>query len=201
VEDDNLKYERLLDENARLSDDNAGFTAYAKRIFEEYFGGDADDGNIVTHYGVDDIVVIQAQQRTLFNLILFFVYGFVGMLALIAVTSVVSTISTNIRSREREFAVLQSVGMTSGGIRKMLNLESVMSAARSLVFGLPLGLIGAYGIFRAMGLAGEIKFTIPWLAVAECVAGLFIITWLTMRFAASRLKGGSIIGAIRNDGL
>jgi putative ABC transport system permease protein len=179
-----------------ITPDNAGFAAHAEKIMEETAKINAKYTNL---YQVNDLVAQSAQIKTIFNTILFFVYGFVGMLALIAVTSVISTISTNVRSRSREFAVLQSVGMTQGGIRKMLNLESVMSAVRSLAFGLPLGILGAYGVYRGMGLAGEIKFTLPWLAIAECVIGIFVITWMTMRFTARRMRNENIIDTIRGE--
>jgi putative ABC transport system permease protein len=121
------------------------------------------------------------------------------MLTLIAVTSVISTISTNVRSRAREFAVLESVGMTKTGVKKMLNLESILCSVRSLVFGLPLGLFGAYALYRAMGLSVELTFRFPWLSVAECILGVFAVTWVTMRYSASRLKGGSIVETIRGE--
>jgi putative ABC transport system permease protein len=179
--------------------DNAGFAAYAEQVLS---GFARTDDEYYDFYSIDDMVARITQQRTVFDTIMFFVYGFVGMLALIAVTSVISTVSTNIRSRSREFAVLQSVGMTKAGIRKMLNLESVMSSARSLLFGLPLGLLGAYGVYNGMDLAGEISFSVPWLAVAECVAGIFLITWVTMRVAANWLNSDSIIETIRGtDGV
>ncbi|MDR0424932.1 MAG: ABC transporter permease [Clostridiales Family XIII bacterium] len=166
--------------------DHAGFAAYAEQVMgrlepggEMYYG----------FYTVTDWTAQIAQQNTIFDTIMFFVGGFVGMLALIAVTSVISTVSTNIRSRSREFAVLQSVGMTREGIRRMLNLESAMSSARSLLFGLPIGLTSAYGMYRALDMMGAIAFSVPWAAIACCVLCVFMITWLTMRHTAGRLKG------------
>jgi putative ABC transport system permease protein len=133
------------------------------------------------------------------NLILTFIYGFVGMLILVGLTNVISTISTNVRSHSREFAVLQSVGMTSGGLKKMLNYESILSSARALSFGLPLGLGLSYLIYRGTIQTAYFPYVFPWLAVAQCVLGVFAITWVTMRYAASRLRGGNIVETIRAD--
>jgi putative ABC transport system permease protein len=133
------------------------------------------------------------------KVIMFFVYGFVGMLTLIALTNVISTISANVRARSGEFAVLESVGMTKRGLWRMLNLESILCSVRSLLFGVPLGIVGAYAAYRAMGLQAEVVFSFPWLAVCECALGVFVITWVTMRYAANRLRGGSIVDAIRAE--
>jgi putative ABC transport system permease protein len=177
--------------------DSAGFAAFAKPIIEELTPrGETEDG---VWTDCVDIAAAARQVKYMVSTIMFFVYGFVGMLALIAVTSVISTISTNIRFRAREFAVLQSVGMTSGGMKKMLNLESVLCAARSLLFGLPLGAAGAYAVYRALGLAAETGFAFPWLPALLCVLGVFAITWAVMMFSARRLRGGSLVETIRGE--
>ncbi|MDR0671293.1 MAG: ABC transporter permease [Oscillospiraceae bacterium] len=178
--------------------DSTGFAEYAKSVMAENIGSDK---GLPGYYHVSDIATFKLQQETIAGTVMFFVYGFVGMLALIALTSVISTISTNLRARRREFAVLRSVGMTSDGIRKMLNLESVISSARSLLYGLPIGLLCAYGLYSGMRLAAEIPFRVPWLAVAGCVVGIFSITWVTMRFAASRTRKSNLIETIRREGV
>jgi putative ABC transport system permease protein len=178
-------------------DDVKGFAEYAKQLLTDRTPKSKE--GIEVHADCLDIADVTKQMSDMVNTIMFFVYGFVGMLTLIAVTSVISTISTNVRSRAREFAVLESVGMTKSGVKKMLNLESVLCSIRSLVFGLPLGLIGAYGLYRGMGLSVELPFSFPLLSIAECVLGVFAVTWVTMRYSASRLKGGSIVETIRGE--
>ena len=177
--------------------DVVGFTEYANQVLVD-FAPHSKEG-IKVNADCFDIADATKQMRDMVNTIMFFVYGFVGMLTLIAVTSVISTISTNIRSRAREFAVLESVGMTKSGVKKMLNLESVLCSIRSLVFGLPLGLIGAYGLYRGMELSVELPFSFPLLSIVECVFGVFVVTWVTMRYSANRLKGGSIVERIRGE--
>ena len=178
-------------------DDVTGFAEYAKQVLDERAPKSKE--GIEVHADSNDIADVTKQMSDMINTIMFFVYGFVGMLTLIAVTSVISTISTNVRSRAREFAVLESVGMTKAGVKKMLNLESILCSARSLVLGLPLGLFCAYALYLAMGLSVELPFRFPWLSVAECILGVFAVTWVTMRYSASRLKRGSIVETIRGE--
>jgi putative ABC transport system permease protein len=175
--------------------DSAAFTEYCEKVLKEQIPI-PENSEIWLHSF--DISGETKTVNTIVNTIMFFVYGFVGMLTLIALTSVISTVSANVRSRSREFAVLKSVGMTKGGIRKMLNLESVLCSARSLFFGLPLGIGSAYLVHRGLGIAVEFPFEIPWLAVLECIIGVFAVTWATMRYATGRTKGGSVIEAIHS---
>lgn len=136
--------------------------------------------------------------RDTLGLILFFLSSFVAVLILIALTNVISTISENVKTRSKEFAVLQSVGMTNNGIKRMLSLESIFATINSLFIGVPLGVIGSYGIFIAMGHVGHFRFPFPWVWIVISVIGVFLITWATMQFAASKLKEQNIIETIRN---
>jgi len=131
------------------------------------------------------------------RLVMIFIYGFVAMLTLIGLTNVISTISTNVRSRSREFAILRSVGMTDGGLFRMLNLESILCSAKSVLWGVPMGLAGSYLVYLALELPAEYAFEIPWLPVLQCAVVVFVITWAVMRYSASRLHKRNIIETIR----
>jgi len=136
--------------------------------------------------------------RILNNIITLLVYGFSTMLTLIALTNVISTISTNTRIRAREFAVLASIGMTPGGIKKMLALESIISSARALLFGLPLGALAAYGVYIGTQMDRvRFNFIFPWEMALVCVVGIFIVTFVTTRFSATRLRNESVVETIR----
>ncbi|MDR0219819.1 MAG: ABC transporter permease [Lachnospiraceae bacterium] len=175
--------------------DAEGFAAYANEVLAEVF---LDSGQFSLF--VMNISEMTAALKGIRNLVLTFVYGFVAMLILVALTNVISTISTNVRSRSREFAMLRSVGMTDEGIRKMLNLESALGTAQALLIGLPLGLGASYLMYLATIQTTDFPYVFPWGAVLQCGLGVFLVTWVTMRYAAARLRGGSIVAAIRGEG-
>ena len=155
---------------------------------------DDDEINLWT----TDLRAAEDEGRDTLGLILFFLSAFVAVLILIALTNVISTISENVKTRSKEFAVLQSVGMTGNGIKRMLSLESVFASINALFIGVPLGVLGSYGIFVAMNNLGEFRFPFPWLWIVISVIGVFLITWITMQFAASKLKEQNVIETIRN---
>jgi putative ABC transport system permease protein len=168
-------------------------------LFAEMFP--QHDDAVPVNANVRNLAREQNSERAIIQLVLVFIYGFVGMLTLIGLTNVISTISTNVRSRSREFAVLRSVGMTQGGIGRMLNLESILCSAKSLIIGLPLGIAASYLIYHAILFSVDFPYAFPWVAVVQSVLAVFVVTWVTMRYSASRLRGGNIVEEIRKETL
>ncbi|MDR1669310.1 MAG: ABC transporter permease [Oscillospiraceae bacterium] len=180
-----------------LAEDAADFLLYAESAGNE-FRASLGLGEKALSY-----INYQTQEQVsmrITNLVTVFVNGFVGLLILIGLTNVISTVSTNVRLRKREFAMLQSVGMTRGGLSRMLTLESILCSVRALLFGLPLGIFAAWLVYTGV-IQGDYRFpfTVPWLAIAECVLGVFAVTFVSMRFAASRLRKQNTVETIRAE--
>jgi putative ABC transport system permease protein len=163
------------------------FFSYADSRLAEYAG----------KYRMDNIAEASSMAKNLFIFVRILVYGFIAMLSLIGITSVMSTISTNIKLRAQEFAMLSSVGLTPAGLRKMLNLESLLYGFKSLAIGLPLGLVLSYMLYLLFGLLAEFSFEIPWQSMGICVTGVSVVTFVSMRYAAHKIRGSSIVETIR----
>jgi putative ABC transport system permease protein len=197
-----VPYEFLTAENLIINNGVWFVAANNPDTFEQ----NANDANLYEKIGIDESsFYIQNIRKTadaingLARLITVFAYSFVGLLTLIALTSVISTISTNIRMRAKEFAVLQSIGETRSGIKRMLCLESLMWSVKSLIFGLILGLSIFYLIYRFATGTVPYPFEFPTLAVIESIAAVFAVSLITMLSAVSKLGKGSIIEDIRTE--
>jgi len=175
------------------ADDASGFASFADGLLRDRLVFDESLGRV----SVFNAEEAANATRDTARLIMTFIYGFVGMLTLIGLTNVISTISTNVRSRSREFAVLRSVGMTDGGLKRMLNLESILCSMKSLIIGIPLGVLGSYLVYTALEMPVEFSYAIPWAPIAGCAGGVLVITWFVMRYSVSRLRKGSVVEAIR----
>ncbi|MCL2567962.1 MAG: ABC transporter permease [Oscillospiraceae bacterium] len=175
------------------TEDPFALTAYAFKMIEAL--DFSDEGN----WHVFNAAHEQEMTRSLTTLVMTFVWGFVGLLTLIYLTNIISTISANVLARAQEFAVLQSVGMTRGGIARMLNLESVLSSVKALFIGVPLGILGAYGVYHAITEAAQFAFALPWAAIALSVFAVFLLTWIVMRYAARQLRRRNIVDTIRAE--
>jgi len=179
------------------TDDAAGFTEFADTVMRDMIT--IEEG--VSFMNVFNVNEEIGYMQNMGQLVMVFIYGFIIMLTLVGLTNVISTISTNVRSRSREFAILQSVGMTKSGLSRMLNLESILCSVKSLAIGIPLGILGAYFLYMYIAEPVAFAFTIPWIPILQCSLGVLAVTWITMRFAASRLRSGSIVEKIRADGI
>jgi putative ABC transport system permease protein len=121
------------------------------------------------------------------------------MLSLIAITSVIATISTNITLRRQEFAMLYSAGMTPGGMNKMLNLESLLYGLKSLLIGLPVGMVLSDLIYKAMELTFEYAYQLPVGALIISTVVVILLTFGTMHYSRGKLGRISIVEAIRKE--
>lgn len=158
--------------------------------------------------GVDDSIYIYDYEEIVrqFNAVMLivgiFVYGFIGVISLIGMTNIFNTISTNMQLRSKEFASLKSIGMTKKEFNRMIRLESLMYGIKSLIIGIPLGVLGVFAIFSAFSKGSvPISFVFPWKAILISIAAVFIVVWLIMKYSISKVNKQNIIETIRNDNI
>ena len=141
------------------------------------------------------------QQKRIIILVSIFLYGFIAVITLIGVTNIFNTITTNMILRSKEFANLKSIGMTTKEFNKMIKLESIMYGAKSLLIGIPIGLLGSYAIFKSFTNSIDFGFIIPWHAIIISVIFVFIIVGLTMKYSLNKINKQNIIETIRQDNI
>lgn len=158
--------------------------------------------------GADDSIYIYDYEEIVrqFNAIMLivgiFVYGFIGVISLIGLTNIFNTISTNMQLRSKEFASLKSIGMTKKEFNRMIRLESLMYGIKSLLIGIPLGVLGVFAIFSSFSIGSvPMSFVFPWKAILISIAAVFIVVWLIMKYSISKVNKQNIIETIRNDNI
>lgn len=158
--------------------------------------------------GADDSIYIYDYEETVrqFNAVMLivgiFVYGFIGVISLIGLTNIFNTISTNMQLRSKEFASLKSIGMTKKEFNRMIRLESLMYGIKSLLIGIPLGVLGVFAIFSAFSNGNvPMSFVFPWKAILISIAAVIIVVWLIMKYSISKVNKQNIIETIRNDNI
>ncbi|MGH9235404.1 MAG: ABC transporter permease [Acidimicrobiales bacterium] len=100
-----------------------------------------------------------------------------GLLALaigIAFLGIVNTISLSIIERTRELGLLRAVGMRRRQLRAAIRWESAIISLFGTLLGVAVGLLGGWGIVRALRDEGFEVFAVPllWLVVISVIAGL-----------------------------
>ncbi len=144
--------------------------------------------------------MVEENERVLF-IISLFCYGFIALMMLISVTSVLNTISTNMQLRKKEFAMLQSVGMTKRAMGRMLRFESFFYGIKALLYALPASVGLSYLMHRLFAQSYSFPFTLPWAQYLGAVLGVFLLIFATMWYATRKMRRQSIVEAIRQDSI
>ena len=140
-------------------------------------------------------------QKSMLLLIAIFLYGFIIVISLIGITNIFNTITTNMNLRSREFAMLKSIGMTKREFNRMVHLESIFYGTKSLLIGIPLGLLGSFGIYKAFAVGNDFGFIIPWQAILIAVVVVFLLISIIMHFSVKKINKQNIIETIRNENI
>lgn len=130
-----------------------------------------------------------------------FLYGFITVISLIGITNIFNTITTNMNLRSKEFAMLKSVGMTKREFNRMIRLESIFYGMKSLLIGIPLGLLGSYVIYLAFKEGLEFSYTLPIKSLIIVILFVSIIIGIIMKYSLSKINKQNIIETIRNDNI
>lgn len=172
-------------------------TSLTSRI--ESMSGTGDSESYISIYDSEEIV---RQFNAVMLIVGIFIYGFIGVISLIGMTNIFNTISTNMQLRSKEFASLKSIGMTKKEFNRMIRLESLMYGIKSLLIGIPLGVLGVFAIFSAFSNGNvPMSFVFPWKAILISIAAVIIVVWLIMKYSISKVNKQNIIETIRNDNI
>lgn len=172
-------------------------TSLTNRI--ESMSGTGDSESYISIFDYEENV---RQFNAVMLIVGIFVYGFIGVISLIGLTNIFNTISTNMQLRSKEFASLKSIGMTKKEFNRMIRLESLMYGIKSLLIGIPLGVLGVFAIFSAFSRGNvPMSFVFPWKAILISIAVVFVVVWLIMKYSISKVNKQNIIETIRNDNI
>lgn len=141
------------------------------------------------------------QSKRIILLVSIFLYGFITVITLIGVTNIFNTITTNMILRSKEFANLKSIGMTTKEFNRMIKLESILYGLKSLLIGIPIGLLGSFAIYRAFASSIDFGYLVPWGSILISIIFVFIIVGLTMRYSLKKINKQNIIETIRQDNI
>ena len=130
-----------------------------------------------------------------------FLYGFIGVITLIGVTNIFNTITSNMELRQKEFAMLKSVGMTKKEFNHMINLETLFYSSKSLIYGSILGVIGSYFVHRAFADKIGTQFVLPYKAILICTSFVFIVVYMIMKYSISKINKQNTIETIRKENI
>lgn len=130
-----------------------------------------------------------------------FIYGFIIVVTLIGITSVFNTITSNVELRQKDFAMLKSIGMTKKEFNRMITLESLFYSFKSLFIGIVLGIIGSYFVYKLMSGVADFGYIPPLKSIIIATIFIILIVFIIMKYSISKINKQNIIETIRRDNI
>lgn len=125
---------------------------------------------------------------------------FTGILALIALGNVFNTVTNSLILRRREFAVMQSVGMSTRQFRRMIADECAAFSMVGLVPGLALSAVVSALVWFMVSLSlGGVPFSLPWGYVALAVGLTVVVMVASVAYGMHRCRAGNVVEALRTE--
>lgn len=132
------------------------------------------------------------------------IYGLIITLTLIGITNIFNTITSNIDLRQKEFAMLKSIGMTKKEFNHMINLEVIFYSAKSLTYGILLSLLVTYIVYLSnvsLSESNELVYELPLTQIIISIIVVIILIYLIMKYSVNKVNKQNIIETIRNDNI
>lgn len=140
-------------------------------------------------------------EKAMLLVISIFLYGFIAVISLIGVTNIFNTITSNMELRQKEFAMLKSVGMTKKEFNRMINLETIFYCSKSLFYGIILGLLGSFIIHMAFNKDIQMNYELPLNPMLISILFVFVIVFIIMKYSINKINKQNTIETIRNENI
>ena len=129
-------------------------------------------------------------------------YTIIIAIAILSISAVFNTLNTNILTREKEFAMLRSMGLSKKDLNKLLIFEGVFLGLKTLIISLIVSLILLFGIkkfinYLNISSLNKLVFPIKYLIIAIFVLILVIV--LVIIYSKNKIKNKNIVDAIKNE--
>lgn len=141
------------------------------------------------------------EEKAMSLVIKIFLYGFIAVITLIGVTNIFNTITSNMELRQKEFAMLKSIGMTRQEFNRMINLETCFYCVKALIYGILLGLLGTFTMYKAFSVKIEQGVYIPVNPIIISVIAVFILVFIIMKYSMAKINRQNTIETIRNENI
>lgn len=124
-------------------------------------------------------------------------YAISIIIALVGILNFINSMVTAIISRKREFAMIQSIGMTKRQLRLMLMFEGLYYAGMTLIASYILGSFTVGVIVRGMVADGYSTFHFTLLPLIICAPILIVFAILIPYICFKNLEKQSIVERLR----
>lgn len=155
----------------------------------------------LSHLQTTSLLKQQQDSNNVYMMFSVFLYGFIAIIASIGITSIINTITSNMQQRQKEFASLKSIGMTRKEFNQMVSMESLLYGTRSLLIGIPIGIVISIITFYIIQSSVNVGYLFPWSSILISIAAVSILLLSIMRYSISRINHQNMIETIRSENI
>lgn len=127
-------------------------------------------------------------------------YGILIFIFVFSLINLANTLITNLLTRQQEFGIFQSVGMSNKQLSKMLSYECLLYVGITLIATLTVGTLCSIvicNIFNQVGWFGNITYHFPIIQVLIFAAALFLVQTMFAVYAIHYSKKLSLVDRIK----
>lgn len=101
----------------------------------------------------------------------------------------------------KDIYTLNDDNLTNSNLSTFNMEESIFYGVKSLVIGIPIGLVLSYGMYNVFRNSMEIEYVLPYKSIAVAVIFVAVVIGIIMRYSMSKINKQNIIETIRNDNI
>lgn len=129
-------------------------------------------------------------------------YGFLSLISIICVTTLFNTLTSHASLRQREFAILRSIGMTVKQLKTMLTIENMKTGVVSILVAIVVSYGLTYALFQQTSNSiVKQQFVYPILPTLISSTLLFVILLVFNVFTQRSIVKRSIVEDIRQENI
>jgi len=130
------------------------------------------------------------------TMLLNLLYVLLSLSIVVSLFGIVNTLVLTVFERTRELGMLRAVGMSRRQLRRMIRHESIITALLGATFGIPLGVVLALMVGKALNFAA---FTVPWGTLVVFVVAAIIAGIVAAIFPARRAARLNVLAALQYE--
>lgn len=156
------------------------------------------------------VINYYAEQQMMEKIALFgniVLYSVISIISIIGITNIFNTITSNMNLRQKEFAILKSIGMTRKEFDRMINLEVLLYSFKSLFCGIFLSILVTYLSYYSDKVSDTSEvinqeiYKLPFIEIVISIIVVLAIVYMIMKFSINKINKQNIIETIRNDNI
>lgn len=160
---------------------------------------DLKDLNVENGMNIRNLEKTYREIRAMNLVVKIFLYGFIAVVSLIGVTNIFNTITSNMELRQKEFAMLKSVGMTKREFNRMVNLETIFYGTKAWIYGVIMGMLGTFALYKAFSVSLEDGAYLPISAILISALFVFVFVFVIMHYSIKKINKQNTIETIRKE--